>query len=86
MIPVIERIKARMAVLNLNQSELARRAGMSQPAVYKMLSGKSVRTMHLPEIARALDVGLNPFLIRSRFQSLGGGALCDPPFLRAMPS
>ena len=52
------RIKQRMADLGMTQDELAKLAGVSQPAVFKLLSGKTRRTTRLPEIAAALKVSL----------------------------
>lgn len=51
-----KRIKTRREELELDQVELARRAGVSQPTLANLESGKNQRTKFLPELARALGV------------------------------
>ena len=51
-----DRIKQRMQELDINQDDLAQSVGLTQPAIYKLLSGKTKRTTRLTEIARKLGV------------------------------
>jgi transcriptional regulator with XRE-family HTH domain len=53
-----KRIKTRREELELDQVELARRAGVSQPTLANLESGKNQRTKFLPELARALNVSV----------------------------
>ncbi|MNP07785.1 HTH-type transcriptional regulator PrtR [compost metagenome] len=43
----------------ISQESLAERAGCSQAAIQKVISGKTQRSKYLPAIARALDVDVN---------------------------
>lgn len=49
-----KRIKIRREEIGLDQIELARIAGVSQPTLANLESGKNKRTKFLPELARAL--------------------------------
>lgn len=49
-----ERIKHRMQEINMTQEELGKQVGLTQPAIFKLLSGKTKRTTRLAEIAQAL--------------------------------
>lgn len=53
---VLERTRLReiMANRELSQSELARRVGVSQATIYKLLTGESFGSRHLHRIAREL--------------------------------
>jgi len=51
-----DRIRELMEHKGLSQADLAREAGISQPAIQQILNGTTMRTRRLPEIARALDV------------------------------
>ena len=51
-----DRIKQRMQEIPMTQEELGKQAGLTQPAIYKLLSGKTQRTTRLAEIAKALKV------------------------------
>lgn len=51
-----DRIKQRMQELDIKQDDLAKQAGLTQPAIFKLLSGKTRRTTRLTEIAKALGV------------------------------
>lgn len=53
------RLKFAREKLGLTQQEVAERAGMSQPAYYKIESGKSQRTTYLNELANTLKVSTN---------------------------
>jgi transcriptional regulator with XRE-family HTH domain len=52
MIP--ERLRDQMALRDLSQSELARRVGVTQATIFKLLIGESYGTKHLHKIAREL--------------------------------
>ena len=49
-----ERIRGRMEALKLNQSELARRVGVTQGAISQLVKGDSQGSKHLHRIAREL--------------------------------
>ncbi|MGT2513756.1 helix-turn-helix domain-containing protein [Sphingomonas panni] len=49
------RLKARMDEVGMSQAELARRLGLAQPTIAKLVSGASQRTSHLHRIARELS-------------------------------
>lgn len=51
-----ERIKERRKELGLNQAALAKAASISQQAISKLEVGKSVKSVELVAIARALNV------------------------------
>lgn len=50
-----ERLRERMQALNISQAELARRVGIKQPSIFKILSGAVRNSAHLHAIARALE-------------------------------
>lgn len=50
-----ERIEERLQSKGLSQGELARRAGVSQPTIWKLVSGNAHTSKHLRQIARELD-------------------------------
>lgn len=52
---VPERLSARMQALQLSQAELARRVGVKQPSIFKLLSGGVRNSVHLHSIARVLE-------------------------------
>jgi transcriptional regulator with XRE-family HTH domain len=72
--PVIDaaRIKARMADLDLSQSELARRVGVSQSAIHKLVSGNAYGSTHLHRIAR--ELGTTPAYLTGEIDDPDGGA------------
>lgn len=49
-----ERIRKRLAALTMSQAELARRVGLSQPAINALIRGASRSSTHLHKIAREL--------------------------------
>ncbi|MCP5197688.1 MAG: helix-turn-helix transcriptional regulator [Gammaproteobacteria bacterium] len=51
-----DRIRQRMDEMGISQDALARQAGLTQPAIFKLLAGKSRRTTRLAEIAKTLKV------------------------------
>jgi phage repressor protein C with HTH and peptisase S24 domain len=50
-----ERLSARMSELGLSQNELARRVGVSQQTIWKLVSGESTNSRFLHKIARELE-------------------------------
>ncbi|GBU17251.1 MULTISPECIES: XRE family transcriptional regulator [Methylobacterium] len=59
------RIVARRVELGISQAELARRVGISQPAIVEIEKGRVQSTRYVNEIARALD--LQPYEIDPKF-------------------
>jgi transcriptional regulator with XRE-family HTH domain len=53
-----ERIKTAMRLVNVDQSELARRVGCTPGAINQILSGQTKRSRFLPDIAMSLGVSL----------------------------
>ncbi|MBB3691475.1 helix-turn-helix domain-containing protein [Sphingomonas sp. BK580] len=51
---VSERVSERMLDLGMTQSELARRVGVKQPTIYKLLRTSKKGSTHLHKIAREL--------------------------------
>lgn len=51
-----DRIKQRMQTIGITQDDLGKATGLTQPAIFKLLSGKTQRTTRLAEIAKALKV------------------------------
>lgn len=50
-----DRLRARMELFGLSQSELARRVGISQQTVAHLVSGQAFGSKHLHQIARELE-------------------------------
>ncbi|OWK27559.1 transcriptional repressor DicA [Sphingomonas dokdonensis] len=50
-----QRLSSRMQSLGLSQSELARRVGVAQQTIYKLITGASRSSSHLHRIARELN-------------------------------
>lgn len=53
-----ERVKARLEELEMSQSELARRVGVSQNAIWHLIQKSKSGSRHLPQIARELGVSV----------------------------
>ena len=70
------RLKERMRSLDMGQSELARRVGVSQPTIYKLLNGGSRGSTHLHEIARVLET--TPAYLTNQTDDPREGALLKP--------
>ncbi|AOM42652.1 helix-turn-helix domain-containing protein [Xenorhabdus hominickii] len=51
-----DRLKEAMADKGLTQSSLAKKAGMAQSMIWKLLSGNATKTGRLVDLAKALDV------------------------------
>ncbi len=51
-----ERLKLAMDMRGFNQAQLAEAAGIAQPSIFKILSGKTQKSGHIVEIAVALGV------------------------------
>lgn len=49
-----ERLSERMDAKGISQAELARRVGLTQPTIWKLVNGKAQSSAHLHKIARAL--------------------------------
>lgn len=56
-VPMIDarRLKKRMEECGLSQAELARRVGVAQTSIFKLVSGRSYSSRHLHLIARELQ-------------------------------
>ncbi|MBO9380266.1 helix-turn-helix domain-containing protein [Sphingomonas histidinilytica] len=52
----IDRLKTAMQAKRINQSQLAATVGISQGAMWQIIEGRTKKSKHLPDIARALDV------------------------------
>ena len=50
-----ERVRERMEVLGLSQAELARRVGVSQPSIFKLIHENKTGTTRIHKIARELQ-------------------------------
>lgn len=55
MTTLASRVQMRMAVLDLTQDEVAARAGISQTAIQKIISGKTKETRKIMQLAQALE-------------------------------
>lgn len=51
-----ERIRAARESRGWSQADLARRVGVSQPAIKKIEAGETVKSRYLPEVFRALGI------------------------------
>jgi phage repressor protein C with HTH and peptisase S24 domain len=71
-----DRLKERMELLGLSQSELGRRVGISQTSVYKLLVGSASGSKHLHLIARAL--GTTPAYLSDETDDPSEGAVPAP--------
>ena len=71
-----DRIAERMAALGVSQSELARRIGVSQPAIGKLVNGQSTNSRYLHLIAR--ELGTTPQYLTGETDDPNEGALPLP--------
>ncbi|WP_237612720.1 helix-turn-helix domain-containing protein [Proteus sp. G4417] len=51
-----ERLSRAMSLRDISQGELARKVGMSQPAIFKLVNGETKTSRKIVEIALALEV------------------------------
>lgn len=51
-----ERLSIAMSLRDISQGELARKVGMSQPAIFKLVNGETKTSRKIVEIALALEV------------------------------
>lgn len=51
-----ERLSMAMSLRDITQGELARKVGMSQPAIFKLVNGETKTSRKIVEIALALEV------------------------------
>ncbi len=72
-----ERVEARMKAAGLSQSELARRVGVSQPTIYKLLRRSKKGSTHLHKIAR--ELGTTPAYLAGETDDPDEGAPPPPP-------
>lgn len=78
-----ERIVARRNELGISQAELARRVGVSQPAIVDIEKGRVQSTRYVIELARALD--LQPSEVDPRFSNGAGAQLTNAEPLSELP-
>lgn len=71
-----DRIAARMAELGISQSELARKIGVSQQAIGKLVKGQVQTSRHLHVIAR--ELGTTPQYLAGETDDPSEGALPTP--------
>lgn len=57
-----DRIKRRMEQIGITQDQLARGAGVTQPAIWKLLTGKTKRSTRLAEIAATLQLTVDQLI------------------------
>jgi len=75
-----QRLAERMQIAQLSQAELARRVGMSQQAVGKLVNGESRSSPNLHKIAR--ELGTTPAYLAGETDDPDAGAP-SPPTLSA---
>lgn len=71
-----ERVRERLEVAGLSQSELARRVQVAQPTIAKLVAGTTHSTTHLHRIAR--ELGTTPSYLTGETDDPGEGALPAP--------
>lgn len=69
------RLRRLMSDREISQSELARRVGISQASIYRLVSGEAYGTKHLHKIARVL--GTTPAFLAGETEDPNEGA--PPP-------
>ena len=72
-----ERMRKRMEECDVSQSELARRVGVSQTTIAKLVSGRGYGSKHLHRIARALAT--TPAYLDGEIDDPDQGAAPPPP-------
>lgn len=73
-----DRIRARLKLLDMSGAELARRAGVAQPTISSMMTGKTRNTLHLHAIARVLRTTPEYLLEETDDHTLPEGAPAAP--------
>lgn len=73
---IAERVKERLEVAGISQSELARRLGISQPTIAKLATGNTQGSSHLHRIAR--ELGTTPAYLTGETDDPNEGALPAP--------
>ena len=71
------RLSERMTARGLSQSELARRIGISQQTVHKLITGASRGSTHIARIAR--ELGTTPAYLEGEIDNPDEGAPPPPP-------
>ncbi|WP_161978325.1 XRE family transcriptional regulator [Sphingomonas oligophenolica] len=71
-----DRLRERMTAVSLSQSELARRVGVSQTTIYKILTGDALGSKHLHLIAR--ELGTTPAYLTGETADPAEGAVPLP--------
>lgn len=71
-----DRIKERLKALDMSGAELARRAGVAQPTISSLITGKTRSTLHLHAIARVLRTSAE-YLLEEVDNPAAGSALSD---------
>jgi len=72
-----DRLRARMAERSLSQSELARRVGVSQATIYRLVKGEAYGSKHLHRIAR--ELGTTPAYLAGETDDPDENAPPPPP-------
>lgn len=72
-----KRLSARMSAMGISQSELARRVGVAQQTIYKLISGASRGSAHLHRIAR--ELATTPAYLTGETDDPSAGAQPLPP-------
>lgn len=72
-----DRLRARMAERSLSQSELARRVGVSQASIYRLVKGEAYGSKHLHRIAR--ELGTTPAYLAGEIDDPDENAPVPPP-------
>lgn len=73
-----DRLRELMAAREISQSELARRVGVSQATIFKLVSGKLYGSRHLHKIAR--ELGTTPAYLTGETNNPDEGAPPPPEF------
>ncbi|MCP3899548.1 MAG: helix-turn-helix transcriptional regulator [Desulfobacteraceae bacterium] len=71
----------RMSTLDIDQEELGKKVGLSQPAIHKILSGKTKKPRSLAQIANVLNIPLDVI-----FESIGVNVTIGTGLPQAKPA
>jgi len=72
-----QRLKDRMAAAGMSQAELARRIGVAQPTIFKMVHDQTYASRHLHKIAR--ELGTTPAYLAGEIDDPDLNAPPPPP-------